>query len=210
MDCGQVIAEVLPELVENVRRIHAHGRRAEEIVAAMQLHGHDSNESYAEIRVDDFFRSHTALAVRGFQSRFPGFECHLDESSVGDVDVFVTKPGELSGVIVSLVDNACYAMRERVAEDASYLPVLEVRTYRDVGGLVFEVGDNGAGIPPSERRMIFDPFYTTKPPGEGTGLGLSSSYEVVTKLGGVIEVHSRIGGGTVFRVRLPDHVADLS
>lgn len=207
--CMALMSDVLPDLIDNLRRIHAHGRRAESIVSAMQLHGQTSDvlgsqDNHARtVEFNQLVHDHSTLAIHGFRARYPSLECEVREVLSERTTTIMTRPGDLSRVIVNLVDNACYAMLERVRQDPTHRPLLELRTRVESRDVVLEVKDNGAGIPQDVRRLVFDPFFTTKPPGEGTGLGLSISFDIVVKrLHGRLEVEPAPGGGSLFRVRL--------
>ncbi len=114
-------------------------------------------------------------------------------------------PGDLGRVLLNLLTNAFYAVQQRQqAGEAGYAPTVGVAT-RQVGAAVeITVRDNGTGIPDAVRERIFQPFFTTKPTGEGTGLGLSLSHDIITKgHGGTLTVASQPGQGTTFTITLP-------
>ena len=139
------------------------------------------------------------------------FQIRLDQNfdpTAGEIELF---PQEITRVLLNLISNGFYAAMKRKAEMTNgYEPVLTVTT-RDLGNRV-EIGirDNGRGIPPGVREKMFNPFFTTKPPGEGTGLGLSLSYDIVVKQhGGIIDVDTAPGAFTEFRIVLPRAGASL-
>ena len=107
-------------------------------------------------------------------------------------------------VILNLINNAFYAVAERKKkEEAGYEPQVKVSTQKTGNKVLISVSDNGTGIPDSIREKIFQPFYTTKPTGQGTGLGLSLSYDIVKAHGGNLKVETKEGEGTVFFIELP-------
>jgi signal transduction histidine kinase len=107
-------------------------------------------------------------------------------------------------VILNLINNAFYAVKEKAASAAiDYTPMVKVMTTKSGTQLILTVTDNGKGIPSNIKDKIFQPFFTTKPTGEGTGLGLSLSYDIVKAHGGEIRVQSKEGEGSVFTVQLP-------
>ena len=112
---------------------------------------------------------------------------------------------DIGRVALNLFNNAFYATQQRASQaEPGYQPTVRLQTERTQTGVCIRVSDNGTGIPDAIREKIFQPFFTTKPTGEGTGLGLSLSYDIVTKgHGGTLEVASVEGGGTTFMVRLP-------
>jgi signal transduction histidine kinase len=114
---------------------------------------------------------------------------------LGSLPDMLCYPQQLNQVWMNLLVNAAQAIPEK--------GTIMIRSHATDGAVVVEVEDTGQGIPPEHLEKIFDPFFTTKPVGKGTGLGLSVSYGIVQKHGGMIEVESRVGHGTLFRVRLP-------
>jgi signal transduction histidine kinase len=115
-------------------------------------------------------------------------------------------PQDIGRVLLNLLNNAFYAVQEKKSHsDGEYQPEVCVSTKRNRDVLVITVADNGNGIPDSIREKIFQPFFTTKPTGSGTGLGLSLSYDIVKAHAGELSVNSSRDGGTIFTITLPDH-----
>ena len=113
-------------------------------------------------------------------------------------------PQEIGRVILNLINNSFYAVNDKSkSKIAGYQPTVTISTKNRTNKVELSVKDNGNGIPDSVKEKIFQPFFTTKPTGEGTGLGLSLSYDIIKSHGGEIEVNSRIGEGTEFRIILP-------
>ncbi|HRI07784.1 MAG TPA: ATP-binding protein [Nannocystaceae bacterium] len=201
---GEVLAEVIPELSENLRRIHEHGRRADAIISAMLLHAREAGEaSVADL--NGLVRAHVVLAYQGFRAADRSFRAEIVEDLGEGLGAVPLAYQELSRVVMNLVANACHALRERARrEGAGFAPTITITTRREGTVALLRVADNGVGVAPEVRRRIFEPFFTTKPPGEGTGLGLSICYDVVVKqLGGRIEVDGGPGEGCAFSVRFP-------
>ena len=143
--------------------------------------------------------------VVGARAEKPDFKIRLEQNldpAAGEADLF---PQEITRVLLNLISNGFYAAMKRKAEMTDgYEPALAAAT-RDLGDRVeIRIRDNGSGIPPEVRDKMFNPFFTTKPPGEGTGLGLSLSYDIIVKQhAGSIEVDTKPGEFTEFRVILP-------
>jgi signal transduction histidine kinase len=153
------------------------------------------------------------LAYHGARAEKQGFNITLERSfdpAAGEVDLF---PQEITRVFLNLISNGFYAATKRKAQshDQSYEPVLTAGT-KNLGDRVeVWIRDNGTGIPPEVRERIFNPFFTTKPAGEGTGLGLSLSHDIVVKQhAGAIEVESQPGEFTEFRIVLPRTAAFIA
>lgn len=152
-------------------------------------------------RVEEYLK----LAYHGQRAKDNGFTAdlvtHLDPA-LGLVDVH---PQDISRVLLNLFNNAFYALRQQLASaGADYQPTLTVRTERMGPRAIIRVQDNGTGMAEGVRQKVFQPFFTTKPTGQGTGLGLSLSYDVITNgHGGRIDVSSQEGQGTEFVIELP-------
>jgi signal transduction histidine kinase len=153
--------------------------------------------------VDEYLR----LSFHGFRGRDNNFNANVKtefDEAVGTVSVV---PQDVGRVLLNLFNNAFYAVQEKKAKlNGTFEPDVSVRTVRENDQVVIAVKDNGTGMPQKVVDKVFQPFFTTKPTGEGTGLGLSLSYDVVTKgHGGTLSVKSQEGEGTEFVVRLPAH-----
>ncbi len=150
---------------------------------------------------DEYLR----LAYQGLRAKDSGFQCELStdfDSNLGEVELVAPDIGR---VLLNLYNNAFYAVQQKqVLADQAYTPTVWVSTQRRDKTVEIRVKDNGPGIPEAIKEKIFQPFFTTKPTGEGTGLGLSLAYDIVTKgHGGTMEVESVEGEGSEFIVQLP-------
>ena len=198
-------AEILHDLEENLRKITHHGQRADGIVKGMLQHsrGSSGEKSPANLNAlaDEFLR----LAYHGLRAKDKTFNARLvTDLEPGLEPVSVVAP-DLGRVLLNLFNNAFYAVQQRQkTAPPGYQPTVEVCTARQNGHVVIKVKDNGTGMTEAVRAKMFQPFFTTKPTGEGTGLGLSLSFDIVTKgHGGEMTVESVEGEGTEFTVRLP-------
>ncbi|MDX1530011.1 MAG: ATP-binding protein [Rhodothermales bacterium] len=196
---------LLADLKANAAKIEEHGRRADAIVRAMMEHARSGSGERRAVDLNALVREYVGLAYHGARARHPAFTVTLEQrfaEAVGRVEVV---PQEIGRVLINLLDNAFDAVRQRAADgDAAYVPTVQVSTRRTDDRVEVRVEDNGPGIPEDTAAKIFEPFFTTKPSGEGTGLGLSLSYDIVVQgHGGALEVESADGGGTVFTVGLP-------
>ena len=198
-----VFGELVADLVANAARIEQHGRRADSIVRSMMQHARTGEGEVTAVGLDRLVEEHVTLAYHGRRARTPDFEVVLDcdYGDVGTVDVVAQDIGR---VIINLVNNAFDAVAERTAsETPGFVPTVRISTARTPDEVVVRVTDNGPGLSPSVRDRVFDPFFTTKPAGQGTGLGLSMSHDIVEQgHGGRLTVEST-GAGTTFAVVLP-------
>jgi PAS domain S-box-containing protein len=207
------VNELSDLLQGNLDKVVQHGKRADSIVKNMLLHSREGSGEQSRIDINTIVRESLNLAYHGARAERRGFNIALEESfdpSAGEVDVF---PQEITRVLLNLISNGCYATMSRKTElnGAAYEPTLCASTKNLGDSVEIRIRDNGTGIPPGVMEKMFDPFFTTKPAGEGTGLGLSLSHDVVVKQhGGAIEVETEPGAFTEFRIILPRNAASIS
>jgi len=188
---------------ENQQKINHHGKRAESIVKGMLLHSRSSGgvKELTDINAlaDEFLR----LSYHGLRAKDKSFNATLKsdfDSSIGHIRIV---SDEIGRVILNLLNNAFYAVSEkRKMNPVGYEPTVSISTLRIGNQVEIKVGDNGNGIPQNILDKIFQPFFTTKPTGMGTGLGLSMSYDIVKAHGGELKVESADGAGVVFIILL--------
>jgi two-component system, NtrC family, sensor kinase len=200
------IDELTATLKGNLEKIAQHGRRADSIVKNMLLHSRTGPSEHRAIDLNATVEEALNLAYHGARAETPGFNITLEKQldpKAGMVDLF---PQEFIRVMLNLIGNGFYAARNRAnrTTDPGFEPTLRLTT-RDLGEQVeIRVRDNGTGISDAVRDKIFEPFFTTKPAGEGTGLGLSLSYDIVVKQhGGQLTVDSEADAFTEFVITLP-------
>jgi two-component system NtrC family sensor kinase len=204
------IDDITATLIGNLERIAQHGRRADSIVKSMLLHSRTGPSEHREIDLNATVEEALNLAYHGARAETPGFNItlkkHLDPAA-GVIDAF---PQEITRVMLNLMSNGFYAARKRAAAAPDgFEPTLTVTTANHGDSVTIGVRDNGIGMPDSVRDKIFEPFFTTKPAGEGTGLGLSLSFNIVVKQhGGQLTVDSEPDKFTEFTVTLPRRVAE--
>ncbi|NNF03987.1 MAG: hypothetical protein HKN17_05935, partial [Rhodothermales bacterium] len=194
--------EIVAELKTNAMQIAKHGRRADDIVKAMMQHARGGASERETVTVNAFLEEYAGLAWHGMRARDHEFQADLVRDFADDVGEIDVLPQELGRVVLNLLNNAFDAVRE--THDASVRISSRRLTGQDGDRIEIRVSDNGPGIPADIRDRIFEPFFTTKPTGEGTGLGLSMSYDIVTKgHGGSMTVGESNEGGAEFVVTLP-------
>jgi two-component system NtrC family sensor kinase len=200
------ISELADLLRGNLDKIVQHGKRADSIVKNMLLHSREGSGERRPVDLNSIIDEALNLAYHGARAEKQEFKIRLERSfdpAAGEVDMF---PQEITRVFLNLISNGFYAAMKHKAETKlnGYEPTLAAAT-RNLGDRVeIRIRDNGGGIPPEVKEKMFNPFFTTKPPGEGTGLGLSLSYDIIVKQhAGSIEVDTEPGEFTEFRVILP-------
>lgn len=197
--------EIMNDVIQNLEKINHHGKRADGIVKGMLQHSRSGTGKKELTDINALCDEYLRLAFHGLRAKEKSFnakfETSLDET-VGKINVM---PQDIGRVILNLINNAFYAVSERKKNgETSYDPTVIVTTKKEGGKVLISVKDNGTGIPQKVQDKIFQPFFTTKPTGQGTGLGLSLSYDIVTKgHGGELEVETKEGEGTIFKIILP-------
>jgi GAF domain-containing protein len=200
------VDELTGLLKDNLQKVVQHGKRADSIIKNMLLHSREGSGEHRPIDVNTLVEESLNLAYHGSRAEKPQFnvtlKCELDPEA-GMVEAF---PQEITRVLLNLIANGFYALIRRKTEtgDEAFEPVLTATT-KNLGKTVeIRIRDNGTGIPPEVREKIFNPFFTTKPTGEGTGLGLSMAHDIIVKQhGGRIDVQTKLGEFTEFIVTLP-------
>jgi signal transduction histidine kinase len=192
------------DVIENEQKIAHHGRRAEAIVRNMLEHSRSSKGEKQDTDVNALADEYLRLAYHGFRAKDKSFNAALEtnfDASLGKVNIV---PQEIGRVLLNLFNNAFYAVGEKKKHTGdSYEPAVAVSTKKLNDKVEIMVKDNGTGIPQRAIDKILQPFFTTKPTGQGTGLGLSLSYDIVKAHGGELKVESTEGEGTIFTVLLP-------
>ena len=215
------LAEVLPELDANVRddiedlfstltgnlnKIGFHGGRADSIVKSMLTHSREGPGERRAADINALIEESLNLAYHGARAQDQDFNITLERDFAEGLDDLEVIPQDLSRVFLNLFSNGFYATQKRKCEngDPTYQPTLKATTRRLDGAVEIRVRDNGTGIPSAVVEKIFTPFFTTKPTGEGTGLGLSLSYDIVVhQHNGTFDVDTREGEYTEFIIALP-------
>jgi len=200
-----LIDELLDDLRQNLEKITHHGKRADSIVKGMLQHSRASTGQKESTDLNALADEYLRLSYHGLRAKDKTFNAALltdFDPLLGKLDVV---PQDLGRVLLNLFNNAFHAVSEKkkTAPDG-YQPTITVTTKRHADEVEIRVTDNGTGIPQTLIQKIFQPFFTTKPTGQGTGLGLSLSYDIVTKgHGGRLTVDSTPGKSTTFVVTLP-------
>ena len=205
MDKGNVqeVRALADDVFENNTKINHHGRRADSIVKSMLEHSRTAKGEKQPTDINALVDEYLRLAYHGFRAKDKAFNAtmhkHFD-ASIGKVNIV---PQEIGRVLLNLFNNAFYAVQEkRKKPGEGYEPSVTVGTGKSNGMIEIKVQDNGTGIPLQAIDKIFQPFFTTKPTGEGTGLGLSLSYDIIKAHGGELKVNSKEGEGSDFTVSL--------
>jgi two-component system, NtrC family, sensor kinase len=196
--------ELLNDISQNLEKIHHHGKRADSIVKGMLQHSSSGSGEKEPTNINALADEYLRLAYHGLKAKDNSFNATMKtdfDESIGNINII---PQDLGRVILNLITNAFYAVNEKGKQNsAGYEPTVDVSTKKEGNKVFVSVKDNGPGIPQKILDKIFQPFFTTKPTGQGTGLGLSLSYDIVKAHGGEIRVACQEGNGTEFTIQIP-------
>jgi signal transduction histidine kinase len=196
--------ELLDDIAQNLEKIHHHGERASSIVKGMLQHSRSSTGAKEATDINALIDEYVRLAYHGLKAKDKSFNATYITDFDPDLPTVQIIPQDMGRVLLNLINNAFYAVHEKKkTAKEGYRPEVIVSSEEKGGMVVLSVSDNGNGIPEAIKEKIFQPFFTTKPTGEGTGLGLSLSYDIVKAHGGEIKVESKDGKGSTFFILLP-------
>jgi signal transduction histidine kinase len=194
------------DIKENETKINHHGKRADAIVKNMLQHSRKTSGQKELTDINALCDEYLRLSYHGLRSKDKSFNAEFDTKFDTTLPLISVIPQDIGRVILNLINNAFYAVNERQKneKDTGYKPHVTLTTRKQGDKVIIEVADNGTGMTEQVKEKIFQPFFTTKPTGEGTGLGLSLSYDIVTKgHGGELRVETKEGIGTEFIIQLP-------
>jgi two-component system NtrC family sensor kinase len=200
------LTELTQTLKSNLQKVVQHGKRADAIVKNMLLHSREGSAEHRPADINTLVAESLNLAYHGARAESPGFDIAIRHDLDPDAGEIVLYPQDITRALLNLISNGFYAAMRRKSDagDNCFEPVLSAAT-RNLGNHVeIRIRDNGSGIAPDVKEKMFNPFFTTKPPGEGTGLGLSMSHDIIVKQhDGRIDVETEPGVFTEFIVTLP-------
>jgi two-component system, NtrC family, sensor kinase len=195
---------IAKDVKQNLEKINHHGKRAGDIVKGMLQHSRSSSGVKEPTDINALADEYLRLAYHGLRAKDKSFSAELKtdfDESIGSINII---PQDIGRVILNLIMNAFYVVNEKAHQNiAGYEPTVSVSTKKDGNKVLISVKDNGNGIPQKILDKIFQPFFTTKPTGQGTGLGLSLSYDIVKAHGGELKVETKEGEGSEFMILLP-------
>ncbi len=201
----ELVQDLVADLSQNQAKINHHGKRAANIVTGMLQHSRTSTGKKELTDLNALADEYLRLSFHGLRAKDASFNAQMVtgfDPAVGMVEVI---PQDIGRVFLNIINNAFYASSERKKQELEgFEPTVSVSSKLKDGAVEFRIKDNGTGIPDSVKAKIFQPFFTTKPTGQGTGLGLSLAYDILVKgHSGALEVESEEGKGTTFIIRFP-------
>ncbi|MBK7695412.1 MAG: GHKL domain-containing protein [Saprospiraceae bacterium] len=195
---------IAQDVFENEEKIHFHSKRADAIVKGMLQHSRSSNGIKEPTDINALVDEYLRLAYHGLRAKEKSFNSAMKTYFDNDIGKINIIPQDIGRVILNLFTNAFYAVDQKRKENTKeFEPLVTVTTKKHLNQVSIAVRDNGNGIPQKILDKIFQPFFTTKPAGQGTGLGLSLSYDIVKAHGGELSVHTKEGEYTEFIIILP-------
>ena len=208
----QLATEIADDIKQNLEKINHHGKRADAIVKGMLQHSRTSTGKKEPTDINALCDEYLRLSYHGFRAKEKGFNANIETSfdeSISNINVI---PQDIGRVLLNLFNNAFYAVKQKqkdltgssnLSGQQAYVSTVTVVTKKIDDKIEIKVADNGSGIPQNIIDKIFQPFFTTKPTGQGTGLGLSLAYDIIKAHSGELKVESKEGEGSKFIVMLP-------
>ena len=198
------VQAIAADVKENLTKIHHHGKRAGSIVRGMLAHSRKNSSEKEQTDLNALADECLRLSFHGLRAKDKTFQAEFKLEQDPGLPKIPVVSQDIGRVLINLINNAFYAVSEKAKKDIpGYQPIVEVSTHFKDSLVEISVMDNGLGIPKTIQDKIFQPFFTTKPAGSGTGLGLSLSYDIIKAHGGELIVESTEGTGTTFRIHLP-------
>jgi signal transduction histidine kinase len=198
--------EILDDISKNLEKINHHGKRADAIVKGMLQHSRSSSGKKELTDLNALCDEYLRLSYHGLRAKDKTFNATMKtdfDTSIGKINII---PQDFGRVVLNLINNAFYVVNEKNQLNINnYEPTISITTKKENNKIIIEVTDNGNGMPSAIMDKVFQPFFTTKPTGQGTGLGLSLSYDIITKAhGGELKVTSIENEGTTFSITIPN------
>jgi signal transduction histidine kinase len=200
----QQATQIADDVKQNLEKIIHHGKRADAIVKGMLQHSRTSSGQKELTDINALADEYLRLSYHGLRAKDKSFNATIKTDFDQSLEKINIIPQEIGRVILNLITNSFYTVTEKKKQAGDgYEPTVSVKTKKINGNVEIIVKDNGSGIPQKLRDKIFQPFFTTKPTGHGTGLGLSLAYDIVKAHGGEIKVETKEDEGAEFTIQLP-------
>jgi len=198
------VKAIAGDVKQNLEKINHHGKRADGIVKGMLQHSRSSDGIKEPTDINALADEYLRLAYHGLRAKDKSFNASLKTDFDDRIGMINIASQDIGRVILNLITNAFYTVDEKKkAGEKNYKPTVTVSSKKEAKKIEIKVTDNGSGIPKKVRDKIFQPFFTTKPTGQGTGLGLSLSYDIVKAHGGELKVETKENEGTTFSIQIP-------
>lgn len=197
------VKNILHDIKDNSEKINHHGKRADAIVKGMLQHSRSSTGIKELTDINKLADEYLRLAFHGIRAKDKSFNAKVETDFDNSIEKVSIVSQDIGRVLLNMINNAFYAVNEKQKQNINgYEPAVTVRTEKQDGQVQVSIEDNGNGIPAAVKEKVFQPFFTTKPAGEGTGLGLSLAYDIIKAHGGEISVKTKDGEGSEFVIIL--------
>lgn len=198
------VKAIAQDVIINEEKIHKHGKRADNIVKGMLMHSRANTGKKELTDINILCNEYLSLVYHGLRAKDKAFNTAIDTDFDPDLPKVDLVPQEIGRVILNIATNALHTVHDKSKmQQTEYRPLVRVTTKKEKNNVVIAIIDNGLGIPESIKNKIFQPFFTTKPTGQGTGLGLSMAYDIIKAHEGTLLVDSTEGKGSAFIISLP-------
>ncbi|NEO35457.1 MAG: response regulator [Moorea sp. SIOASIH] len=211
-DAVDYLKEILTDIKENSLAINKHGNRADGIISSMMLHARSESSQHQLTDLNELLAEAVQLVYHSKRASDNRFNITIDTDYDNSIEQLELVSNDLSRAFINLLDNSCYAVQAKQQSyqsnpdqvDEAFTPTLRVKTQNLEQTVEIRIRDNGIGIPPKIQEKIFHPFFTTKPTGEGTGLGLSMTHDIIVgQHGGTLKLETEVGAYSEFIITLP-------
>lgn len=196
-------SQIVEMLELNTQKILQHGKRADNIIKSMLYHSRGKTGQAEPTDINKLCDEFLGLAYQSIRATYPDFNCKVSKNFEEGLPEIKVIQQDISRVMLNLFNNAFFALMEKSKEKTDFTPLISVTTAREKNNIVIHIKDNGNGVPEIIREKIFQPFFTTKSSGHGTGLGLSLSYDIIKAHGGELKLYSETGLFAEFVILLP-------
>ena len=202
---AEEMQEIAEDLKENLKKIEEHGERAIDIIRSILLQSRGKEGEFLPTDVANLVHEYVWLSYHAMRASNKDFNISINEKYEEQMPKMMVIPQDFSRAVLNLMNNACYTVEERAMQEQSgYTPTINVDVHREGEELVVSIADNGMGMTQEVQNGLYEAFFTTKPIGKGTGLGMPITREIVQERhGGQLSFTSKEGEGTTFTIRIP-------
>lgn len=199
------IDDIIASLGENISKIVEHGERAISIIQGILLVSRGKDGEFIPSDVNRIVKEYVWLSYHAMRANYKNFNISIHENYQENMDHVMVIPQDLSRAVLNIMNNACYTTWKKAQDAEGYEPAIEVSVHADKKDVVISIADNGEGMSDEVKNHLYENFFTTKPVGQGTGLGMGITKDIiVNRHGGTLNFDSVLGEGTRFVITIPN------
>ncbi len=203
-DDREEVDDIVADLKENLAKIVEHGERAISIIQGILLVSRGKENEFLPTNVTHLVKEYVWLSYHAMRANHKNFNISIRENYQEGIPPIMAIPQDLSRAVLNIMNNACYAVWKKSQENNEYSPAVDISVTADDSNVIIQIADNGEGMSDEVKERLFENFFTTKPVGQGTGLGMTITRDIIeNKHGGSISFTSVVGEGTVFTLSIP-------